>query len=306
MRVVFRGGDFGGFNNYPNALVIYKWEGASANADVTLSTEATEYPQMWFSGGNGSRKIRFPNTDLTIHGGFSIPAQSILVANGDSNNSVTMEQNVNIGHSSLGYGKFLFPGNASGSFTLNVKKDIRVRGGGNSEIGIENATASATIHKLIAEGNITVYSDGGKLRLGDGDLAKTNVELEFQGESDNAFTNNYGSDTPQFYRLIMNKGIDNTNSFSFNSNFDLAGSTDGEGFSKAVELQNGKLIVNNSGINLDITTGDDDFYIPGTSALEVSQGQVNASGNSGIILDGLLQVSGGTVGWRDGYAICLI
>ncbi|WP_158275627.1 LamG-like jellyroll fold domain-containing protein [Marinilabilia rubra] len=296
----FPGGDFGGFNNYPNALVIYSWENAPANADITLSAAATEYPQMWFSNGNGSRKIRFPNTDVTIHGGFTIPSDVIVVANGDSDNTITMEQNMNIGHSSLGYGKFLFPGAASGSVTLNVEKDIRVRGSANSEIGIENAAASAKVHKLIAKGDITVVNDGGRIRLGDGDPAKTNVELEFQGDSDNTFVNNYGSDTPQFYRLIMNKGTDNNHSFSLNSNFDLTGSTDGADQLKAVELQNGKLIFNNSGINVDLTTGDDDFVIPGTAGLEVIQGQLFANGNSGIVLDGSIEISGGTLDMSGG------
>jgi hypothetical protein len=296
----FPGGDFGGFNRYPNALVIYQWDGASSNADVTLSAEATEYPQMWFSGGNGNRKLRFPNTDVTIHGGFTVPGSCIIVGNGDSNNTITMEQNVNIGSPSLGYGQFLFPGNATGIVTLDVKKNVSIRGGANSIIGIENAVASNTIHKFIVEGNFNIESSGGKLRLGDGDLAKSNVEFELQGASDNVFANSYGSDTPQFYRIIMNKGLDATNSFSFDSNFALTGSTDGVGISKAIELQNGRLILNNNSVNVNLSTGDDLFYIPGTSALEIAQGQANVSGGSGILLDGLLEVSGGNVDMSGG------
>jgi len=296
----FPNGDFGGFNSYPNALVIYGWDGASANADVTLSASATEYPQMWFEGGNDSRIIRFPDTDVTIHGGVTIPAQSIVVANGESENTITMEQNMNVGHSSLGYGRFLFPGNAANSVILNVKKNINVRGDANSLIGIENAAAGTAVHKVIAQGNITVDGSGGQIQFGDGSAAKSNVELEFQGDANGVFTNNYGSSTPQFYRLIMNKGTDSTTTFTLNSNFTLTGATSGVDVNKAIELQNGSLVLNNSAINVNLTTGDDDFYIPGTAGLEVRQGTANANGGSGILLDGKLQVSGGSVDMSGG------
>jgi hypothetical protein len=296
----FPGGDFGGFNQYPNALVIYGWDGATANADVTLSSEANEYPQMWFSDGNNSRIIRFPDTDLTIHGGFTIPQDVIVVANGNTNNTITMEQNMNLGHGSLGFGKFLFPGAGSNPVTLNVKKNINIRGDANSLLGIENASGGTEVHKIITEGDITVDASGGQIQLGDGDPAKTNVELELRGVDNKSFTNNYASSTPQFYRLIMNKGTDTTATFTLNSNFSLTGSTAGVGIAKAIELQNGKLVLNSSALNTDLTTGDDDFHIPGTAGLEIRQGTANANGGSGIILDGKLQVSGGTLDMSGG------
>ena len=299
----FPGGDFGGFNDYPNALVIYGWDGATANADVTLSAQANEYPQMWFEGGNNSRKLRFPNTDMTIHGGFTIPGDVIIVANGESANTITMEQNMNVGHSTCcGYqGQFLFPGNDPGTVTLDVKKDLNIRGQAapNSILGIENAAGGTTIHKLKVEGDINIKDEGGRIQLGDGDLGKSNVELELTGSGDNSLTNVSTVD-PQFYRIIMNKGSDATSTFTFNSNFSLTGATDGVDVEKAIELQNGKLVLNNASINVDLTTGDDDFYIPGTAGLEVRQGQANANGGSGIILDGKLQVSGGTVDMSGG------
>ncbi|GAO27686.1 LamG domain-containing protein [Geofilum rubicundum] len=296
----FPKGDFGGFNSYPNALVIYGWDGATANADVTLSASATEYPQMWFSGGNGSRKIRFPDTNVTIHGGFTIPAQAIVVANGDSDNIITMMQNFTIGSPSLGYGEFLFPGNSTNPVTLDVKKNINIRGSTNSFLGLENASGGTSIHKFIVGGDVTVDASGGQIRLGDGDPAKSNVELEFQGNENASFINNYGSSTPQFYRLIMNKGVSPTAAFSLNSNFSLTGATSGVDMNKAIELRNGNLVLNNSAINVNLTTGDDDFFIPQTAALEVRQGQVRANGNSGILLDGQLIVSGGIVDMSGG------
>lgn len=280
--------------------MIYGWDGATANADVTLSASATEYPQMWFSGGNGSRKIRFPDTNVTIHGGFTIPAQAIVVANGDSDNIITMMQNFTIGSPSLGYGEFLFPGNSTNPVTLDVKKNINIRGSTNSFLGLENASGGTSIHKFIVGGDVTVDASGGQIRLGDGDPAKSNVELEFQGNENASFINNYGSSTPQFYRLIMNKGVSPTAAFSLNSNFSLTGATSGVDMNKAIELRNGNLVLNNSAINVNLTTGDDDFFIPQTAALEVRQGQVRANGNSGILLDGQLIVSGGIVDMSGG------
>ena len=295
----FPGGDFGDFNKYPNALVIYAWDGATANADVTLSSQATEYPQMWFAGGNNSRIFRFPNNDITVHGGFTVPHTAIVAANGASDNTITMEQNVNIGSSSLNYGTFLFPGNDAGLVTLDIKKNLNIRGGANSLVGIENAAGGTTVHKLKVAGDITIESSGGDIKLGDGDPVKSNVELELTGTGEHSFVNNAGA-LPQFYRIIMNKGTDATSTFAFNNNFSLTGSTSGAGIDKAIALQNGKLILNDAAINVDMTTGDDDFYIPASAGLEVRQGTANANGNSGILLDGKLHVSGGTVDMTGG------
>jgi hypothetical protein len=121
--------------------------------------------------------------------------------------------------------------------------------------------------------------------------------FEIQGESNNTFVN---TGTANLYRIIMNKGTDQNNSFTFNNTFTLSGPTSGAGISKAIELQNGTLTLNNAGINLNLTTGDDDFEIPSTACLEVRQGQVNATGNSGIQLRGKLLVSGGTVDMTGG------
>jgi hypothetical protein len=297
----FPGGDFGGFNDYPNALVIYGWDGATANADITLSAQANEYPQMWFSGGNNSRVIRFPNTDMTIKGGFTVPGNAIVVANGDSDNTITFEQNFILGSGCCGYGKFLLPGAALGSVTLDIEKNMILRSSANSVLGIENAASGTSVHRIKVAGDITIEATGGQIQLGDGDVAKSNVELELTGESSNTFTNSYAaSHTPQLYRIIMNKGTDTTYSFAFNNTFTLTGSTDGVDEPKAVELENGLLIFDDASINVDLTTGDDDFYIPGSSGLELRAGQLNANGSSGIRLDGMLRNAGGTIDMSGG------
>jgi hypothetical protein len=103
----------------------------------------------------------------------------------------------------------------------------------------------------------------------------------------------------ELYRIEMNKSDDQSSSFTFNDNFSLNGSTSGEGVAKALEIENGTFILNNSSIDIDLSTGDDAFEIPSTGALEVQAGNVNISGASGIYLDGLLNVAGGTVNMAD-------
>ena len=103
---------------------------------------------------------------------------------------------------------------------------------------------------------------------------------------------------PDLYRLVVNKGSDQSKTITFKSNFDLQGYTNGA--TKSIELQNGTLVLDHSAIDINLTTAGDNFSIPSTAALEIKQGTVNATGNSGISLDGLLKISGGTVDMRGG------
>ncbi|WP_462319742.1 hypothetical protein, partial [Marinilabilia sp.] len=143
-------------------------------------------------------------------------------------------------------------------------------------------------------GDITSDNDV-VLRLTESGLDSLNIDYD----SETGITNGILS-TLELYRVELNKGADTTSTFIFEDNFTLTGPTSGVGVDKALELQNGKLILNDPNINVDLTTGDDDFFIPGTAGLEVRKGQASASGNSGILLDGKLQISGGSVDMSGG------
>ena len=207
------------------------------------------------------------------------------------NKSMLVKGNLNI--SDYDRGDLRFPGSGS-PVTVTVKGNVNV---GDNIVVADPGSAADIEHKLIVGGNINVKEDNIDLF---NTADRPRVILEIDGETNNYYTNTAGT-VPDLYRVVMNKGNDQNYSFSFNDNFILNGATSGAGVKKALEMQNGTLILDDSAIDIDLTSGDDDFLIPETSTLEVRQGKVNAYGDdTGIKLNGKLLVSGGTVDMASG------
>ncbi len=274
--------DLGDFVDDPDNGWFFWLRGA---AGTTTISDRFKFPNMRpFGGGSaGTRSITFSE---------DIEATSIVVDNYVTlrvENDITCDGELLIGSNKEGY--ILFPNNGTDN-TFEVGS-LRFDGGSDADpnsITVENAGTDTHIFKI--NGDITI-NNGTTFDLTS--ASGSNVILELAGSGNHSFTNSTGL-TPDLYRIVMNKGTDQTSSFSFENDFDLNGSTSGIGASKALELTNGKFIVNNSAIDIDLTTGDDDFTIPETTCLEVRDGTVRASGDdTGIYLDGKLLVSGGNV-----------
>lgn len=295
----FPSGDFGDFAEYQSGLFIYSWQ--SGSGTITLSPSLTKYPQLWFEGGNTSRRIVFPDADVEVTQRITVPGNMRVELNSGTNGDMLVRGNLQIGHPSCCglVGQFLFPGGSANARTLTVLGDIQVRGSDTqSLLGIDNPTAGAQTHKIILHGDINIHSSGGDIDLGDGNLANTNVELELQGTSDGQFINNdVSGSTVNLYRIIMNKGSDTTARFTLQNDFTLTGSTNGD--TKAIELQAGTLVFNHASHAFDLSTLGN-FSIPEGTGLEITQGTLSVSGdNTGILLDGLLRVNGGTLDMDD-------
>jgi hypothetical protein len=91
------------------------------------------------------------------------------------------------------------------------------------------------------------------------------VTFNLLGESNETIDVASGS-VPVLYRLVLNKGSDQSNIVTAKTEFTLNGPTSGVGVDKALELQNGTLILDDPDIDIDLTTGDDDFEIPASAA----------------------------------------
>ena len=170
-------------------------------------------------------------------------------------------------------------------------------------IRVLNTTASDLQHRLIVNGDIfRDENDNNRLDLFTDNAGGNNVILEFAGEGNHSLTID-GSNASQFnfYKIEVNKGTSQASSFTFNNAFNLGGLTSGTTEEKSLQLQNGTLYLNHPDIDIDLSTGGEDFYIPSTSGLVIQQGEVNVSGDdSGILLDGLLRVeAGGTIDMDD-------
>ncbi len=184
-----------------------------------------------------------------------------------------------------------------------------------NRIFVESGGANGVEHRLIINNDILITTGSGGVFSDAGagfdlytNASDNNVILELAGigvntmqiEGDDDIGANGIQFIPEFYRIVANKGTDITSTFEFADGFTLLGPTSGA--TKALELQNGLLILNtdDSDININLTTGGDDFSIPSGTGIQVTAAQVNVSGDdSGIALDGSLIIDGGTVNMDD-------
>ncbi len=244
-------------------------------------------------GGNG-RRLVFQD-DITIKRNLTIRQGAFLRLSNTAAGDITVGGDLNMTVNDDG-DEVEFPQDGPGR-TLTIEGDINMDNN-NDEISVldNNSAADITISRLRVGGNIN--QNTGRINLySDAGANRDQVELELFGTTNGVYTRTNNPEM-SLYRLIVNKGSDKTTTFTISESFSLNGETDGA--NKALVLQNGSLILNDAGINIDLTTGGDDFTIPASSGLQVTQGTVNVSGNdSGIALDGCLIIDGGTVNMDD-------
>ncbi|MEP0986936.1 T9SS type A sorting domain-containing protein [Ekhidna sp.] len=274
-------GDLGDFIEERDNGFFYWFQSVT---DVTI-TDRFEFPIFRTFGADGTLDF---SQDVTAHG--------IVVDNGTTmsiSTNWTIDSLIQIG--SNGAGTLEFP-DVGSNVTLECGTLVYSNDTGNN-ISVENT--GTDIHRLKVNEDIT-------LDVGTGfDLtsaAGAQVELEVSGSGSHSFINNTGV-TADLYRLIVNKGSDQSATFTFDDNFTLSATSSGT--TKPLELQNGTLILNNSSIDLDVNGGGGDFEVPSTSGLQITNGtiRVNASGTgsgNGVRLDGKLTIDGGNAILTDG------
>lgn len=290
--------DIGDFASQQNSVFTYKIDN---NSTVTLPSQFDEYPRMRIEAGGGSDDNRVLQTSvpITINRDLRLDRGPKFRANHD----VTIKDDLRItwqanNRTSVELGD-------TQEVTLRVEGDLRLEdgsGSGPARLIVKNDNQNSFVHRVQVGGNVEIEGlnvGQSALDLFNGAAPNNNAVLEFIGEGQNTFTN-VSTLVPDLYRIEMNKGSSVTQSMSLESNMILNGATNGVGVAKAIEIKNGNLIINNSSLSLDLTTGDDDFNIPSSGGLQVSQGTANVSGDdSGIALDGSLIIDGGTLNMDD-------
>jgi len=272
--------DWGEFANNLEAYIMY-WGG-----DITLNNVIQPCPTLMLESSTFSIDQNIAiNGDLILTGSTVTPLQDINVG-----------RNLYIGAWSTGI--FNFPGTGA-AVTVTVEGNLDytyIAVNTPRNIIVDNPGVASTLeHKLIVKGDI-IHGSNNAYSLDLYNAAnRPAVILELQGNSNNSY---YRTSTsiPDLYRIVINKGDDQTNSFTFDDRFVLNGPTLGVGVTKALELLNGTLILNDAAIDINLSTGDDDFLIPSTSNLTLTQGTARVNGAStGITLDGSLTINGGTL-----------
>ncbi|MDN5199954.1 DUF4347 domain-containing protein [Fulvivirgaceae bacterium BMA10] len=281
-------GDFGDFGTNVESYFLYFRNGGSTT--YTLNNIPTPIPSLMVESAS-----------YTIDQAITTNANLVVQGNGDLIPNQDIEVLGDLWVGMWVGGTFHFPStgaaitltvNGDVDFTVDPFSDPRDR-----DLVVDDS-GNDLEHRLIVKGDILHGAGNGyDLDLYNASNVRPRAILELQGESDNSYSRTSTS-VPEFYRIELDKGTDQSNTFTFSDDFTLSGPTNGN--TKALELQNGRLVLNDADIDINLTTGGADFSIANTTVLEVTAGTVNVGGDdSGITLDGLLRINGGTVDMDD-------
>ncbi len=126
------------------------------------------------------------------------------------------------------------------------------------------------------------------------------VNLIVANTGNHEFDNRSGP-SPRLWKLTVDKGINTSSSFTWNSDVELAGTSDE--VEKPIDIQNGLVKFNHPNIDILLSSGGGDFEIPISGGLELNDGNLHITGNeTGMLLSGSLNITGGSfsIGNTDG------
>ena len=283
--------DLGDFASQTNSQFNFRL----ADAGVALMpANITEYPQVRIEAGNGDGdddvRILATSVPITINRFLQLDRSPRFRINHD----VTVVDDVRV---TWQLNRTTIELGDDRQVTFDIGGDLLMRDGAGDDaarILVKNDNLNGYEHTIRVRGDIEFEAGlaaTSTFDLYNGTSPNNNAILELSGEGDFSLTNNApGVLTPDLYRVVMNAGTDTTYTFTFNDTFTLNG--DNTTDPQALELQNGKLILNDPTINIELANGSD-FTIPATAGLEVTQGTITST-NANVILDGLLRMNGGT------------
>lgn len=293
--------DLGDFNDQDSSLFFYE----AANNRV-YNNSPDEMPNLILgtsSWGRNDRNIEFTKNVITRQN-VEILGDANLVLNSGTTGDVSIGGNLIFfesfgatipreGASALtsqdsgGGGEIRYP-NTGNTRTISVAGDLTMNNAA-ALISVNTPGSTPMSHVMNISGSIFQNTTTNGLIFWTAS-GEDHINLNLVGDGNDVYDLTSGA-IPVLNNLTLNKGSDTTSGFQINTDFELNGSNTAS--PQALDLQNGKLILNNSGINIELTNGVD-YLISSTSGLEVTQGTVTATG-ANIILNGLLRVNGGTV-----------
>lgn len=297
--------DIGDFAAQDSSYMVYE----NDENPRTYYNIPTTVPNIMLSSDDWGRynKTFVLTSDITSNGNFEVLGNTNVNLSTGTDGNITVKRDLKliqtfggIGGNSNGGGEFHFT-NSANARTVTVYGNIVF----DNPQGIIDVTGTGnpnTNHQLNLYGNIiqkTTTNGGLQLNVANGN----HVTLNLLGEGVHSYNVTSGA-IPNFYRIVMDKGTNTKSSFTFNTDFNLHGPTNGDSkTTKALELNNGMFIMNNKDIDITLSSGGADFEIPATSGLSILQGtaRITATGSNGIFLDGYLGIEG--VGSNQGALI---
>ncbi len=275
------------------------------------STLPTVYPNVRFEGGRGgtaNRVMVLPAVNWTVKQNVFIDEQATVRLNdGSAGGNLTIDKDLRLGSPSANQaGRLEFPGTSTNIRTLTIGRDLIIgresTAGGENGLVMQSGTANVE-HRLRVGRDIRTNGTGAN--QAELDLFTTATEPRAVLElfsTQNGVYNKEGNNA-DLWRIEMNKGTDTTATFSINLNTITAGGAASlnSGATKFLTLSNGRLIFNAASLTLNLSSGGPAFEIPSTAGLILNAGTATVTGtNTGILLDGLLRIAGGTLDAGDG------
>jgi hypothetical protein len=290
-------------------LFMYQMQENNTNGRPFPTGLPTVYPNLRFEGGRGgtaNRIMILPDANWTVKQNCFIDEQATVRLNAGTNGNLTIGKDLRLGRPSADQaGRLQFPGTSPNIRTLTIGRDLLFGGentnGGNNGLVMGPGTANVE-HRLRVGRNIQRI--GAATNAAELDLFTTatgpRAVLELFSSQNGVY--NKGGNNADLWRIEMNKGTDTTATFSVNlANITASGATTlNSGATKFLTLLNGRFILN-AALTLNLTSGGDLFQIPSTAGLILQNGTATVTGNNtGILLDGLLRIDGGTLDAGDG------
>lgn len=258
-----------------NDTAIFEYYGAGYD----IPSDFEVYPNLLINGT--VRKTLPNNIDVLVRKNLFVDGDELRINNNDDliiQDSLIVE---NGGSVRFGIGN---------KSVVTVNKSIDLSGAGSNSIYINNGGTYTDNHRLNVYEDI-VLSTTSSIDLFNSNAVKT-ADLYFMGDNSSTINAATGASL-DFNRIIINKSV-NTADVDILEDFSLNGATNGLSSEKALYLISGDLTINNSS-TIDLTTGGGDFRIPVEASLSVINATVSASGNNtGIYLDGYMQVGDGS------------
>ena len=259
-------GDYTEFCNSPEAIMEFTGTGAGPRIMPAYATIAS-YPNLHITGSAGT--TQFNGGDLKVKGNLFVGSTTFNLP-ATNNGMVDVAGDVIIHNGTMGF-------STGWQHHMTINGNLRFTGNGTF-----NGQSGSAEKNLYLKGNI---------ELGSGNIAfntTQKINTIFTGTQAATYTKGAGSGS--FYRITIDKPEGTT--VHFNNAFTLPATA--AGTIKNLVLQSGTAILNNSGIDINLSTGGADFKIPSTSILKVDNGATvriggNAS-NTGLWLDGSLVI----------------
>lgn len=263
--------DYGDFTS--SSAAVFNYHGGS----YTLGTTVTTYPNLLITSTSANRIKTLPNVNIAVN-------NDLILTSGFTGN--TLRYNGTGGNLTV-YGDIKMRNSSNLQLNGSTARNLTVYGDIDFRYLDSDDGNTLDVNTGTAAHQIKFYGDS--IIMGQSTIDLTNAVMTIYDPGNTVITDRTGgSGTITLNRLVIDKNA-LTDTVTISHPLALSGSTNGT--TKALELLTGRLELNNSNIDITLSSGGADFSIPNTTALVIQGGAaVNVTGNNtGISLDGLLK-----------------